>query len=1147
MWTEVETKTILPEGKRLITPNSYKTFSLNEENLAAIINAAPHENNKSVKDSETILEIPLSDGTTEAFRIIQYDMAEPGFYEQFPEIKTLYGRGKKNPLNRIRLDQTAAGFRAMLRIEGKGQAFIDPYAQGDTKHYVSYFRKDYPQPDTPFQCGVSDDFQEKLPELTTAVAKAGDCGFRSYRLAMAVTGEYSNYFGVTDNSGEATIAAEVVNSVNRVNEVFENDFGVRLILIANTATAFYYDGATDPYTNNSGSTMLGENASNLNEVIGNSNFDIGHVYSTGGGGIAQLYSPCTSNKSRGVTGLFAPTGDPFWIDYVAHEIGHQFGGNHTQNNSCQRSSQSYEPGSASTIMGYAGICAPNVQNNSDPYFHAATIAEVANFVTGSGNTCATAVSTSNSQPTANAGADYTIPKSTPFVLTATGTDPNPGDVLTYCWEQYDNAVATMPPPATNTAGPAFRSFNPTTDNQRWFPKLSNVLAGTSDQWEVLPSVSRTMNFRVTVRDNSSGAAGCTEEDDMTVTVDGSAGPFVVTSPSSTGVTWFEGESKTVTWDVAGTNAGAVNCPNVDILLSTDGGLTYPVTLASGVNNDGSHLVTVPSDNTTTSARVMVRGNGNIFYDISNNNFEIAPAVSTFTIEVTPAVKQICQGDNIVFTVNTNAVGGFSGNITLSALNVPAGVSAVFADNTVSAGNTTTLTISNTNAASTGNFLMTVSGSNSPTTRNEQISLSINPVPPAVALNSPANNAADASSAPDYQWTAGAGVTDYRIQVASDNSFNNIISDATVQDTAYATRNVLQTSTTYYWRVKAELPCESAWSSVRSFTTGNCLTLNSSTAVAISPDGSPTITSVQSVTQGGTIESVAVNKMQGTHTYISDLSVSLIAPDNTTVNLFNSRCGSADDFNIGFSDGASTSVSSAPCSPLGGTGGIYRPTGSLADFSGKTATGDWTLRIQDQANQDGGELQYWSLELCLAAALPVELLEFTATPQVKDIRLDWITSFEENNSSFQIERRAEFEENFKETAQVSATEIPTDRNIYDFTDTEVKAGVTYFYRLRQIDRDGSYTYSDVVSAKLKIQENSIALFPNPAQDEVFIRLNKPENQSVNLRLFDISGRLVKEKVYSEDLINLSVSELVTGVYFVELAIGTHVFVEKLIVK
>lgn len=1148
IWSEKQAKSISPAGKRLINPDVFKTLELDETAMHSLLASAPKEGVKNTATSQTILPIPLSDGTVEEFRIVEYNMMEAGLQTQYPAFKTYYGRGVKDPLKRVRLSWTQAGFRAMIST-AQGMSFIDPFSQNDTKHYLSYFKKDYPQPTEIFQCGTEHE-EIKLVDEYGTLEKSGDCTFRSYRTAVAVTGEYSNFFGVSSSAGEATILSEVMTSINRINDVYEVDFSVRLILTANTTQVFYYNGSTDPYTNSEGSTMLAENTATLNSVLTSSTFDIGHVYSTGGGGVATLRSPCTVNKARGVTGRFAPTNDPFWIDFVAHELGHQFGGNHTQNNSCQRSSQSYEPGSASTIMGYAGICSPNVQNNSDAYFHSANIEEVGLFVTGvtgSGNTCATVIANPNTAPTVNAGSDYTIPASTPFVLTATGSDTE-NDPMTYCWEQFDNSVATMPPVSTNTVGPTFRSLFATTSDQRYFPKLATVIANGTDMWEVLPSVTRTMNFRVLVRDNSANTASCTDEDDMIVSVAGAAGPFLVTAPTNANLAWIEGETKTVTWDVAGTTGNGINCANVDILLSTDSGLTYLTTLASNVTNNGSASIIVPLGATMT-ARVMVKCSDNIFYDISNNDFEIEAESASFTMEIVPPNLSVCSGQDASYTVNTNALAGFSGNVVLSASNVPAGANLTFGSNSISAGSSTSITVGNTASISPGTYTIDIMGSSTSLTRNASITLVVNEIPTAVSLSAPIDGTIDESTSLTLAWAAISEVTSYQIQVSLDSGFGNIVSDQTSLTNATIPTNLVP-NTIYYWRARAFAPCEGSWSSVGNFTTENCISTIQNTPEILSSVGTPTTTSTYNVSQTGTVSSLTVSNITGTHTWISDLTMTLISPDGTiSVELLSGLCGNNNDFNIGFDDVATTALANINCTPSMGAGGTFIPANPLSAFNGTNVNGNWTLQIDDGANNDGGQLDSWSLNICLespAEPLSVEWLSFSATAQKSDIRLDWATAEEINNAGFEIERRAENDSEFTYIGKVDATTIANDVNHYSFIDTDVKMGIVYYYRIRQYDLDAYSSLSEIESAKIENRDGNFSVYPNPVRETIFGLVNVENATETQARLFDVQGKLLKEITFEGNEFNMSVSDLPSGFYFLEMQAGSVHQVEKVIV-
>ncbi|HLF65081.1 MAG TPA: zinc-dependent metalloprotease family protein [Saprospiraceae bacterium] len=609
----------IAEGRKLF-PLRYRTAGLDINSMRSLLTSAPDEVNVSPSFSSVILEVPIPDGGLDSFRLVEYSMMEPGLANRYPDIRTFRGVSLHDPFKTIRCDWTVKGFSAIIMTRS-GRYHVEPFARGNQEDYIIFYKRDYPAPAEPFVCGTESLEPERPDDHQIRVS--GDCTFRSYRLAVATTGEYSNYFGAESDAEEDIVLSEVVIAVNRINGVYEKDVAVRMLLIENTTEVFYYNPATDPYSGGA-CTQLGQNQTTMTNVIGSGNYDIGHVFGVGSGGCASTGVCLDSNKARGATGTTPPDGDLFYIDYVAHEIGHQFGASHTFNNYCNGNrvnSSAYEPGSGSTIMAYAGICDPNVQNNSDDYFHSRSIFQINSYITsGNGNDCDVPITWSNSAPVLTEGADYTIPKSTPFMLTAIATDADE-DPLTYCWEQWDQEIGSMPPTSTNTLGPMFRSLDPDPSPTRYFPRLQDLVNNISPVWEVLPSVTRNMEFRITVRDYHEGMAGCVDEDNINVNSTSMAGPFIVTNPNTSSVLWHEGATETVTWNVANTTNSPVSCVNVDILLSYDGGFTYPATLLSNTPNDGSQNIVVPYGLSTT-ARVMVKGRNHVFFDISNQNFEI---------------------------------------------------------------------------------------------------------------------------------------------------------------------------------------------------------------------------------------------------------------------------------------------------------------------------------------------------------------------------------------------------------------------------------------------------------------------------------------------------------------------------------------------
>ncbi|MCB8949694.1 MAG: DNRLRE domain-containing protein [Ardenticatenaceae bacterium] len=625
LWQDVDEATLRVEGDRVIVPTAYRTVSLDWEAINTLLAQAP----ASMNSSEIILSLPLPDGSYGRFQISKTAVMHPDLAAKFPEIQTFVGKGLDDATAYARLDSTPKGFHAMI-LSGNGRVFIDPYTDNSVALYQSYFASDFIpnlpedfEPDVVVEEPGSDIHAADAPGIDGVFTSGGQ--LRTYRLAVAATGEYTQFHG-----GTVPLAlAEIVTAINRVAGIYEREVAVTFQLVANNDQIIYTNGATDPYTNTNGAVMLGQNQSNLNAVIGSANYDVGHVFSTGGGGIAGLGVVCGGAKAQGVTGLGSPIGDPFYVDYVSHEMGHQFAGNHTFNGSTgscaggnRNGSTAYEPGSGTTIMAYAGICSPqDIQSNSDDYFHGISFDEIVSFTTaGNGNTCAAVSSTSNTPPTANAGASFSIPLNTPFTLTGSGSDVDGTASLTYNWEEFDLGPTGSPLSPSGNA-PIFRSFGPTGSPSRTFPQISDIVNNTQTLGELLPTYGRTMNFRFTVRDNQVPAGGVAS-DETTVTAVTGTGPFLVTAPNTV-VTWVGNTVETVTWNVAGTNLAPISCANVAISLSSDGGFTYNTVLDASTPNDGSADVLVPNIG-SSSARVRVSCADNIFFDISNSNFTVVP-------------------------------------------------------------------------------------------------------------------------------------------------------------------------------------------------------------------------------------------------------------------------------------------------------------------------------------------------------------------------------------------------------------------------------------------------------------------------------------------------------------------------------------------
>ncbi|MEG0917670.1 MAG: M12 family metallo-peptidase, partial [Myroides sp.] len=600
----------------------------------------------SEKPSDLVITLPDTNGQLSTYWVYNNAAMETELAENVSNIRSLKAVDTKNNGNSVSISiSDIFGLHGMGMKTDGSVFYIDNYTN-DLNNVIVYQRNSLELPKNNFTCLVpGDSFDDAITTLEAPIQTLSlDNKRRTYRLALACTIEYAAYHvtnapvgtpNTTVDQKKNIVLAAMNVTLTRLNQIFERELNVHLNLIANNKNIIFI--TSDNLDNDDAGNLIDDSQDVIDNVIGTANYDIGHTFSTGQGGLAQLGSVCSSwSKASGITGSPSPVGDAYDVDYVAHEMGHQFGANHTQNNSCQRNSTTAaETGSGSTIMSYAGICAPNVQSNVDAYYHYVSIREMQTFLLTA--SCAQQTTVTNSAPVVNALTAKTIPYGTPFILSTTATDAN-NDPLTYTFEQVNTQTATQPPVATVTIGPAFRSVAPSTNNFRSFPNTATVLNGTtnsngivSNQWERLATVARTYSFVATVRDNNATGARVVYTQPATIIV-ANTGPFVITSPnnnpSTTEPIWFMGSTKTITWNVAGTTANNINTADVNILVSTDNGLTY-TTLAANVSNNGSATVTIPTNLTSTyEARIKIEAVGNIFYTVSKKFTLWDPNLST---------------------------------------------------------------------------------------------------------------------------------------------------------------------------------------------------------------------------------------------------------------------------------------------------------------------------------------------------------------------------------------------------------------------------------------------------------------------------------------------------------------------------------------
>ncbi|MFV8333999.1 reprolysin-like metallopeptidase [Flavobacterium sp. GSP14] len=636
----------------------YKVFTLDLSVLSNQLSMAPMD---SATDSNVIVSFPNPDGGQDSYKIFEVAIMEQALANKYPNIKSYIGKGINDKTQAIRFSITPLGFDAVTNSGKVGSFLIKKHRSNSLINYVVYrhFRapgnsiyyrnSNSSAKSSDFVCGLADEKDkldyDKIKNLPKSNQRISDGKLRVYRLAVATTVEFSNTIASqagmsagTTAQKKAVVIASLAHLITRLNGDWERDLSVRMKLVDNQEAIIFVD--SDNFTNGNKSTLLAESIQ-ITPIIGNANFDIGHVMGTGGAGVAWLGAIAVDDwKTKGVTeydGQQGVNNDKF-SNNVAHEMGHFLGAKHTYSNSdCPNldSTIQIEPYAGNTYLSYNRLCAglavdsDGWQPISDPYYHTASINEIQNVLAQT--TSGTLITINNAPPVVSAGPDYTIPKDTPYVLKASVTNSN-AEGYTYSWEGLDTGVQPETS-ATATSGPNFKFNQPTASPNRYMPKLEKVIAGElNTRMERLSSVSRVQNFAVTVRDNAVIRGSNVRRDDMILTVNANAGPFVITSQNTTGITWAGNSSQTITWDVAGTTANNINTSLVNILLSTDKGLTFTTTLLANTPNDGLQVITIPNTINSLDCRLMVQSVGNLFYAVNTTKFAIATNLATNDFE-----------------------------------------------------------------------------------------------------------------------------------------------------------------------------------------------------------------------------------------------------------------------------------------------------------------------------------------------------------------------------------------------------------------------------------------------------------------------------------------------------------------------------------
>ncbi len=1122
--------------------------------------------------------LPLPNGERMEFFVFQTTTMHPNLATKYPMIQTFKGYSKDKTA-KVHLDITTKGLHAIIDQAGKS-IYIDPYAIFQDKYYISYYAKDLLTPElmSQFKCGVNEEFLENSAyefslDNEDSLEKnnaGGPVQLRTYRAAIACTGEFTAAHGGTIEDGLSAI----VVTLNRLNLIFERDLAIHMELVEDNDQIVYFNGDFDPFTNGDTDALIDESQEAIDNIIGFQFYDIGHVFSMGfGNGLAQLGGTCTGGKARAASTTFSPVNNAFATSLVGHEMGHQLGAQHTMS-SCGSIQNinfgtAYEPGSGTTIMSYAGVCgaAHNIQGDSDGYYFTYSLTQIFKYTRdNNGDNCSFKTETGNTNPDVNIPIEdgFYIPINTPFEMIAEATDAE-NDNLTYCWEQMDLGPFA-PPGQPEETSPLFRSFTPTPDPQRIFPRMEIIVNNSFDRAEVMPPYSRELNFRCTVRDNNINGGGVAW-DAIEFEATETAGPFLVESPNEA-MTWQVGDLVEVKWDVANTTNSLVNCQAVDILLSLDGGYTYPIVLAENTNNDGSDFITVPNE-ITNQARVKIKASNNIFFDISNTNFDIAePTAPSYALAASPNFYQVCLPEVVAIDISTASLLGFNEPIDLSIISgVPNDAMASLSTSTIlpSESSQLFLDFSNVLVEDTYEVVLQAVASNADTILRSIVLTTVSNNFTALSLGNPSDGNSGVEATPSFDWVFAEDANFYKIQLATNPSFapEYIIDEASNLTTSpYDLDFLLDENTLYYWRILPYNECgEGQSSKIFAFHTQS-ITCKAEEAIdvpiVISSSQAPTLETKINVFADGTISDINISQLKGSHEFFSDLRMTLTSPSGKSVLLFDGRCANYNGiFNITLDDEAPVGFS---CPPIG----TMRPQESLSAFIGESTKGDWILTLEDKVGGSaGGTLEDWSIEFCTDINLSNPQLirnELMPLPPAMGRNIDDEFLYAEDNENLDWQLNFTLVENVKNgqlfldgTAlsvgdQFNQGNITwgklryvhdgseTDTDSFDFTIIDGEGGWT-----------GTHTFNIsidenvVVSAENALAQTNLLVYPNPASKVINISTFGTKSIA-EIRVFNTLGELVK--IYQNDINQIDISTWSKGIYIIQAKIGEQQLSQKI---
>ncbi|MEM9548713.1 MAG: reprolysin-like metallopeptidase [Bacteroidota bacterium] len=1181
-----------PEEDKMILPEHYEAYQLAFDDLKKNLEGTPTEEDKKKGISGTIVSLPMPNGKFESFEVFDAPVMAPKLAAKYPSIKSYKGRSLDTPGMNVRFDTGPYGLHAAIHGTSK-VVYIDPYIRGNTNDYLTYDVKDHlSQMDitTPI-CGVHDQKIRSFGKHRKVQKRNSEpVPLKVYRFALACTGEWGSIRGSVENA-----LADMNTGLNRINQIFENELAIRLVLIDNNDLLIHLDGPSDPYlVVNEGLAMLNANTGIVNQRVGLDAYDIGHVYHTSCdvGGVASLGSMCRNGtKAAAVTCHYSFNLNFMAASVTAHELGHQMTAQHTFNNCTgdgnETLSNAFEPGSGSTIMSYGGLCGSNnVVGNGQggDYYHVASLIQIYNHTRDglAGEGCAEFIETDNVEPTVTIlhENDFYIPEDTYFFLEGKGEDENAEDELTYAWEQMNkgNPLDGLSPLGSPIGdAPHFRSLPPTTSPVRYFPSPDNIIAGNFDRTEVAFKGNRTVNFMLTVRDNNA-EAGTAVWDEVQFNVVETPVKFGITSQNSSEV-YEVGDQIDVTWNVAETYNFPVNAKFVDILLFTGNfsnfSLENTTMLAERVANNGSAKVYLP-DVTTNNGRIIIRASESIFFSINSTNIRIESSTSPKLIVNSDPLAQLQCDASDVFTYEFNSLGiaGTEGSVTYTILDgLPDGATATFEPETADIGAPVTLTIDPEADPVGKEYVITVGAiTESMDTFTRSIDLILLSTDHSdVDAISPEKNAFGLSSSNNIQfsWSASPNAEFYRFEFSESPEFGetNIETVELLKDLTYEPNYFFAKNRVYYWKVTATNFCgDDLNAKTFAFSTESlsCTVVEPADGILpinISASGLPTIEAPIDVNIGGNVADVNIKRWAGEHENNRDMIVTLVSPEGKEVILVNRKCPQA-NFNCAFDDDSNVPVK---C-PLN-NGSTYRPEQSLSNFNGDPLDGEWTLRIDDVSPGNGGRLELLEIEFCSNQVLDNPFLvnneklilptESTETISSSQLRVD-----DDNNSDdeliYTIVDLPKTGALTFDGATVSAGDQFTQQDIDDNklsfnSSTQI---TSTFFSFTVIDGEGGFIgitnfdvqITDPTSTKDERIQDDISIYPVPAQNLITFDLSKSNSSYSTFEILDLNGQLIKRnKLIDNEVMQVDISDITSGLYIVNFRSDKNIVTKKIVVQ